>query len=135
MKFTIVLGVPSAIFGAIIGAIKNYIIVFFVLYVLSMPNFINFDFVNDSYLREPILKNTPLLSNVAGSALEVLDEIKGLSDKYTSGTDTNSFNLEALDVLLKYKVVTVDTVKKLDEAGKIKVDGIDTVLNKYEEVE
>lgn len=133
LKFTIVLGVPSTIFGAIIGAIKNYVIVFFVLYILSMPNFVDVDFVKNSHFREPILRNTPLLSNIAGSTLEALDEIKGLADKYTNSTDTNSYNLEALDVFLKYKIVTVDAVKKLDESGKIEINGIETVLSKYEE--
>lgn len=133
LKFTIVLGMPSAIFGAIIGAIKNYVIAFFVLYILSMPNFVDVDFVKNSSFREPILSNTPLLSNVAGTALEALDEFKGLADKYTDSTDTNSYNLETLDVFLKYKIVTVDTVKKLDESGKIEIDGIETVLSKYEE--
>lgn len=133
LKFTIVLGMPSAIFGAIIGAIKNYVIAFFVLYILSMPNFVDVDFVKNSSFREPILSNTPLLSNVVGTALEALDEFKGLADKYTDSTDTNSYNLETLDVFLKYKIVTVDTVKKLDESGKIEIDGIETVLSKYEE--
>ena len=133
LKFTIVLGMPSAIFGAIIGAIKNYVIAFFVLYILSMPNFVDVDFVKNSSFRVPILSNTPLLSNVAGTVLEALDEFKGLADKYTDSTDTNSYNLETLDVFLKYKIVTVDTVKKLDESGKIEIDGIETVLSKYEE--
>ncbi len=133
LKFTIILGMPSTILGAIIGAIKNYVIVFFVLYLLSMPNFVDVDFVKNSTYREPILKNTPLLSSIAGTSLEVLDEFKGLADKYTDTTDTNAYNLETLDVFLKYKIVTVDTVKKLSDSGKIKINGIETVLNKYEE--
>lgn len=56
LKFTIILGMPSTILGAIIGAIKNYVIVFFVLYLLSMPNFVDVDFVKNSTYREPILK-------------------------------------------------------------------------------
>lgn len=133
LKFTIVLGVPSTILGAIIGAIKNYVIVFFVLYLLSMPNFVDVSFVKDSTYREPILKNTPLLSNIAGTSLEVLDEFKGLADKYTESDDTNAYNLETLDVFLKYKIVTANTVKKLSDSGKIKINGIETVLSKYEE--
>ena len=65
LKFTIVLGIPSKILGAIVGVIKNYIIAFFVLYLLSMPNFVDVEFVKDSKFREPILRNTPLLSNAA----------------------------------------------------------------------
>ena len=133
LKFTIILGVPSKILGAIVGLIKNYVIVFFVLYLLSMPNFVDVGFVKNSKFREPILKNTPLLSSVAESSLKVLDEFKGLSDKYTEADNSNEFNLETLDLFLKYKVVTVDTVKKLDESGKIKIDGIENILNKYEE--
>ncbi len=133
LKFTIVLGFPSKILGAIVGLIENYIIVFFVLYILSMPNFLDVGFIKDSTYREPILKNTPILSNVAESTLAVLDEFKGLSDKYTETENSNEFNLETLDLFLKYKVVTVDTVEKLDDSGKIKIEGIETVLNKYRE--
>ena len=133
LKFTIVLGLPSKILGAIVGLIENYIIVFFVLYILSMPNFLDVGFIKDSTYREPILKNTPILSNVAESTLAVLDEFKGLSDKYTETENSNEFNLETLDLFLKYKVVTVDVVQKLDDSGKIKIDGIETVLNKYKE--
>ncbi len=133
LKFTIVLGFPSKILGAIIGLIENYIMVFFVLYILSMSNFLDVGFIKDSTYREPILKNTPILSNMAESTLAVLDEFKGLSDKYTETENSNEFNLETLDLFLKYKVVTVDTVEKLDDSGKIKIEGIETVLNKYRE--
>ena len=133
LKFTIVLGIPSKILGAIVGLIENYIIAFFVLYILSMPNFLEVDFIKNSTYREPILKNTPVLSRVAESTLEVLDEFKGLTDKYNESENSNQFNLETLDLFLKYKVVTVDVVQKLDDSGKIKIEGIETVLNKYKE--
>ena len=134
LKFTIVLGIPSKILGAIVGVIENYIIAFFVLYVFSMPNFMDVGFIKDSNFREPILKNTPVLSVVADSSLKVLDEFKGLSDKYVSTDNTNEFNLETLDLFLKYKVVSVSTVKNLDESGKINIEGIESVIDKYEEV-
>lgn len=134
LKFTIVLGIPSKILGAIVGVIENYIIAFFVLYVLSMPNFMDVGFIKDSNFREPILKNTPVLSVVADSSLKVLDEFRGLSDKYVSTDNTNEFNLETLDLFLKYKVVSVSTVKNLDESGKINIEGIESVIDKYEEV-
>ncbi len=133
LTITIVLGLPSKVLGAIVGFIKNYILAFFILYLLSMPNFVDVDFIKDSEFREPILRNTPLLSNIASSTLEVLDEFKGLSDKYLDSTDSNQFNLETLDLFLKYKIVTVDTVKKLEESGKIDIDGIETIIAKYEE--
>ena len=133
LKFTIVLGIPSKILGSIIGIIKHYVIIFFVLYFLSMPNFVDVGFIKDSNYRDPILRNTPLLSNIAESTLKVLDEFKGLSDKYTDTENSNEFNLETLDLFLKYKVVTVDTVKKLENNGKIDIKGMDRVISKYEE--
>ena len=133
LKFTIVLGIPSKILGVVVGALKNYVIVFFVLYLLSMPNFVDVGFIKESNFREPILRNTPFLSGIADSSLKVLDEFKGLSDKYTNVENSNEFNLETLDLFLKYKVVTVDTVKKLDDSGKINIEGIETVIDKYEE--
>lgn len=133
LKFTIILGIPSKILGSIVGIIKHYVIIFFVLYFLSMPNFVDVEFIKNSNYREPILRNTPLLSNVAEATLKVLDEFKGLSDKYTDTENSNEFNLETLDLFLKYKVVTVDTVKKLENNGKIDIKGMDRVISKYEE--
>lgn len=132
LTFTIVLGFPSKILGALVETLKNYILIFFVLYFLSMPNFMEVNFINKSKLKEPILQNTPVLSNIAQSSLKVWDEFKGLSDKY-SGSDSNKFNLETLDLFLKYKVVTVKEVKTLKENGKININGMDEILKKYEE--
>lgn len=131
LKFTIILGIPSKILGAVVGALKHYVIVFFALYLLSMPNFIDVQFVKGSKYREPILKYTPVLSNVASSSLKVLDEFKGLSDKYNGNSSNDEFNLETLDLFLKYKVVTKDEVIKLENSGKIRIEGIEKVLNKY----
>ncbi len=133
LSFTIVLGFPSKLLGLIIGIIKNYIIVFFVMYFLAMPNFSEVSIVNNSKLKDPILRNTPLLSQVANNAVDVLDEFKDLTKKYKNTSDNNQFNLETLDLFLKYKVTSPKVVKELQEDGKINIDGIDSVLAKYEE--
>ena len=118
LKFTIVLGIPSKILGAVVGAIKNYILVFFALYVLSLPTFASWSFINESSYREPILSRTPLLSMVAAQTVSVFDDFASLKDKY---------------IFLKYKVVTPKTVNSLIDNGKLDIDGIENVLNKYEE--
>ena len=131
LKFTVILGIPSKILGALVGMLRHYVIIFFTLYLLSMPNFVDVSFINNSNFKEPILKNTPILSNVASSSLKVLDEFKGISDKYTETESNNEFNLETLDLFLKYKVVTKKEVIYLEKSGKIKINGIEKVLNKY----
>ena len=113
LKFTIVLGIPSKILGAVVGAIKNYILVFFALYVLSLPTFASWSFINESSYREPILSKTPLLSVVAAQTVSVFDDFASLKDKYENSDNTNEFNLETIDIFLKYKVVTPKTVNSL----------------------
>ncbi len=133
LKFTIVLGIPSKILGAVVGAIKNYILVFFALYVLSLPTFASWSFINESSYREPILSKTPLLSVVAAQTVSVFDDFASLKDKYENSDNTNEFNLETIDIFLKYKVVTPKTVNSLIDNGKLDIDGIENVLNKYKE--
>ena len=133
LNFTIILGIPSKILGFLFGILQNYIIIFFVLYFLSLPNFSDLSFVNNSSLKDPILRNTPLLSLVADKSVKVIDEFKGLSEKYKNSKDANEFNLETLDLFLKYDVTDVETVKGLNTSGKLKIKGIDEVLEKYED--
>lgn len=133
LNFTIILGIPSKMLGFLFGIIQNYVIVFFVMYFLSLPNFSDLSFVNNSSLKDPILRNTPLLSLVADKSVKVIDEFKGLSEKYKNSKDANEFNLETLDLFLKYDVTDVETIKSLKSSGKLKIKGIDEVLEKYED--
>lgn len=132
LNYTIILGIPSKILGLIFGVLQNYVIVFFVLYFLALPNFSEVSVVNDSMLKDPILRGTPVLSRIGDNSIKVIDEFKDLSKKYKNSKDANEFNLETLDLFLKYDVTSVDTIKSLEESGKLKIDGIDEVLKKYE---
>lgn len=132
LNFTIVLGIPSKILGMLFGILQNYIIVFFIMYFLSMPNFSEVTIFSNSLLKDSILRNTPILSSVADKSIKVLDEFKDLSKKYKNSKDANEFNLETLDLFLKYDVTDVDTIKSLKDSGKLKIKDIDEVLEKYE---
>lgn len=131
LSYTIILGIPSKILGAFVGALKNYIVVFFVVYFLALPQFSEVSVFKNSRLKDPILKNTIVLSGVCSNVLNVLDEFEDLSDKYKSTKSIDEFNLDTLDVFLKYKITSVDTVNSLVKNGKIKIKGIDKVLKKY----
>ena len=132
VSLTIILGVPSKILGGILGLIKNYVITFFVLYYLAMPNFYDVSVVKNSKIKEPILKNTPILSTKAKNISDVIYEFTSLTEKYKNSSSTNEFNLETLDLFLKYKITTPENIRKLSENGKIKIAGLDEVLKKYE---
>ncbi|MBR2834040.1 MAG: CvpA family protein [Bacilli bacterium] len=132
LSLTIILGFLSKILGCVLGLFKNYIIVFVVLFILSLPNFSDNGFVKDSNLRKPILENTPVLAGFTKEALEVFDEFASLKEKYTVSTDSNKFNYEALDLFLKYDVVRPDVVNKLIESDKLHVKGAKKLVEKYE---
>lgn len=134
LKFTIILGLPSKILGAILGLIKNYVLVFIALYVLTLPTISGNAFLNDSKFIKPILEKTPVLSIFADKTVSVANEFVQIKDKYEN-SNTNEFNLETLDLFLKYDVVKLETVEKLVDKDKLHIKNIDSVLDKYKEGE
>lgn len=130
LKFTIILGIPSKIMGAIVGVIENYIIIFIVLYIISLP-VCNFNIKSE--FKDNMLNNTPILSNVADDGLKVITEFNDLKTKYKNEINSNEFNKETLDLFLKYKIVKVESVETLIKKEKLKIDGVDTVIDKYKE--
>lgn len=130
LDMTIVLGIPSKILGALVGILENYIIVFILLYIITLPIF-NINIVNESKMRQTILTKTPILNYYTDKSYKVGKEFSDLLTKYKEGTDSESLNLEALDLLLKYKVVTVKSVDVLVEKDKLMINNIESVLIKY----
>ena len=132
LKFTVILAIPSKIIGLIIGALKGFVICFIGLYVINLPIF-NISMLADSKLNKKILTSTPVLSKYVEKTFDVFDEFATLKDKYKDSSSVNEFNYETLDLFLKYDVVTVNSVQKLQDKGKIKIDKLDILLNKYKE--
>lgn len=130
LKLTIVLCIPSKLLGIIVGAIHYYVIVFIVLYVLSLPVF-NLSILNESKFKNNILNNTPILSSVVKESVKIFDEFETLKNKYKDNTSVSDFNNEAFDLMLKYKVISVESADKLVELGKIKVNT--NIIDKYRE--
>lgn len=134
LNMTIILGIPSKILGAVVGIIEGFVIVFIALYVISLPIF-NFSFLNESKWREPILNNTPILSNFSDKTMEVINEFTGIKEKYKDNNkNAEAFNKEVLDLFLKYDVVKVSSIDKLVEKGKLQINNIEEILMKYREV-
>lgn len=130
LNMTIILGIPSKILGALLGVIENFMISFIALYILSLP-VLNINIVEQSKFKDAILTKTPILSIYTEDMVKVIEEFADLKEKYTADTDPNNFNLEALDLLLKHKIVSIDSVNKLMEKNKLDIKNIDTVLEKY----
>jgi len=119
LNATIILGIPSKIAGAIVGVVEYYIIIFVALYVLSLP-FINFNLIQDSKMKDKILNNTPILSNVVDKSMGVITEFIELKDKYSDETISSyDFNCDAVRLFLKHNVIKYDSLQKLIDKGKI----------------
>lgn len=134
LNATIILGIPSKILGAILGGIEWTIISFITIFVLSLPIFNN-NFINDSVICKDILTYTPILSPITSKTVTVFNEFSSLKDKYQDNTNVNQFNLDALDLFLKYDIIDIDSANKLYSSGKFNtITNVDTVLDKYKGV-
>lgn len=129
---TIILKLPSAIAGSIIGLIEGYILTFIILLLLVLPCK-NFDLFNDSKLVNTILYKTPIISEKSSNITNSISDIYTIADKVVNKRiDTNTANLEIIDAMIKYDVTSVHTVEQLVVLDKLKsVKGVDKVIKKY----
>jgi len=119
LNATIILSIPSKLLGAVIGIFHHYVLVFVILYVLTLTCF-DYDFVSKSDYREKIVEDTPVLSDLVDDSVKVVEEFKKLKNKYEDNTISEyEFNCSALQLFLKYKLVDDDSITKLIESGKI----------------
>lgn len=134
LNTTIILGIPSKIAGAIVGILHHFIVAFIIIYIISMV-FIDVDFVNESKFKDKILNNTPLLSEMADKGTVVVREFLDLKDKYNDQTISESeFDYQAIELFLKYDVITPTSLEKLFENGKIeKFENYGDLLKKAKE--
>ncbi len=118
LKMTIILGIPSKILGAIVGAIEYTCIIFVILYVISSPLF-SFKIVQNSKLANTILGKTPVLSNISHKTVEVFTEIKDLKEQYDKKEDKLKLNNEIIDVMVTNNIITSEKVDELVNNHKI----------------
>ncbi|MEG2457717.1 MAG: CvpA family protein [Bacilli bacterium] len=130
LDITIVLGFVSKVLGAVFGFLEAYLIMFIILFFLSQPLF-GIKGIKNSKISEFMLTKTPGLNVLVEKTKKAMDEITILKDKYNVMGNNNEFNYETLDTLMKYEVITVDSVKVLKDKNKIKINGIDTLIEKY----
>lgn len=130
LKLTIILGIPSKICGMVVGFFEGFIWVFIGLYIISLPVF-RIKEIDESKYCDPILKNTPVLSSFTKNTTKVIDEFTKLKEEYEVTENANEFNLKAMDLFLKYNIITVKSTEKLIEQEKLQIVGIEEILEKY----
>lgn len=131
LKFTVVLSIPSKILGAIFGFFEYYVFAFIILFILAQVN-INSDLITSSKLADKILSNTPVMSNVCNDTYTVVKEIISLNKEYKTSNDKDKLNNEAIDLMLKYNLVSKENVVKLQNKKKFDFKGLNEIIEKYE---
>lgn len=131
VNLTLVFIIPSKILGAILSVIEGVVIIFVVLLFLMIPLKDN-DLFKGSTLASKIIYETPILSNSTREITDTMAEIVEIEEGIDEETlSIDEANLKTIDIMLRYKVVSKNTVEKLIDKKKLVVPNIETVLNKY----
>ena len=129
LKMTIILAIPSKILGMVVGFLEYYIIAFVVLFILTQPIF-HINILNDSKYKDFILNNTPVISSYAKKTLKTYKETWDIIKKHDKDNTVN-INTSILEVMLKNKVITVDSTENLIKKNKLHIKDQVIILNKY----
>ena len=133
LSATIILGIPSKILGGILGALEWIVLSYIVLFFLALPVFNN-NISDESIIYKSLTPVASKFSKDINNTVVVFEEFKNLKDEYKNSTDTNQFNLDSLDLMLKYRIIDVESATKLYKKGKFKtIYNIESVLDKYKE--
>ena len=96
-----------------------------------MYNFTNiYKSIDNSTLALRMLSSTPVLSPMIESEKDAFDEIYNLKNSFKE--DDEEYNKQLFETMIKYKVISVNTAKQLVNDGKIKINGAEEIIKKYE---
>lgn len=128
LNFTIILGIPSKLLGAVFGFFEAYLFAFVAIFLLSQIPYTN-TYITNSNIALTINTSSPVLSDITKKYYDSFTEIISIKDQNMH--DKNEYNLKCLDILLKYDIVDKASVEKLLDNGKLVIKDAENVLNKY----
>ena len=131
VKMTVILSIPSKILGAIIGLLEGILFTFILLFIASVVNTL-VPYIKESKISSMILNKTPIISNVCNDLVKSSNEIYETIVK--NENDKDVANLESIDILMKYDILSYKSANKLVNDKKLKINGIKEVIEKYKEV-
>lgn len=119
LKWTIILGIPSKLLGAVLGIAQNLIYVFVILYILNLPT-VNVNIIENSKVANTILNETPILTSICDKTLVVFNEVSALSKEYENTDNVTEFNQKTLNIMIENGVITKENAQNLIDKGKLK---------------
>lgn len=130
LRWTFVFALPSKILGAVVGFVEGVVIVFFLLFICIQFEMTR-PYINESKYGDAILSQTPVLAPAIEPTYKSLKEIHAILDKYKDSEDRDAANLESLEILLKYKVLTTESARTLVSNGKLTMAGVEELIDRY----
>ena len=126
----------SSILGMIVGLIAGFIATFIILIILSVPLYKS-NYFHKSPVANFILDKTPVMSNATKNIREATEDIYKISVEINSDKNykenAKKYDREVLDSMLKYKVITYDNAKMLNDEHKLdNIENVDELLKTYE---
>lgn len=128
LNLTILLNLPSKIIGALIGILEGILFSFILLYIGSVINTTT-KYVNESKYSSIILNDIPIINSVTNNLTKSTEEI--YDTIVNNQNDTNKANLETIDILMKYDILSYDSANKLVQDNKLNIKGVNKVIEKY----
>lgn len=124
---TVVIRFGSRILGFLCGIIEGFVIIFIISFLLNIIIPSSSLIQNSKYLKE-VLNKTPFLSDITHNTTSSVNEIQSILKNNSNKEKTN---LESLNTLLKYEVLSPKEASNLLEKGKIEIDGAKELIDNY----
>lgn len=118
LNATIILAIPSKVLGAAMGLVEAYLLVFIILFILTLPVF-NLTLINNSKYKDKILEGTPIVSALAKKTINSFDSVYALRDDFAKEADRLKLDQKVLQILIDNKIISVERAAKLYEEGKL----------------
>jgi len=128
LKMTVFLSIPSRILGIFVGALEHFVYVFLALVFLNLPAF-NIPIIKNSGFSNKILNNTPILSSLVGTTVDIYTDVYNVLQNNKTMSDVQ-INEKILDLYLEKGVITVDSAQKLIDMNKVYIED-NSILDKY----
>ena len=120
LKATVILSIPSKLLGFVVGVVESYVWVYVLLFILTLP-VVNIKEIYTSKLATYMLKETPILSKYTAKTVDVYNDIYKVVVNRKDKTNKD-LNEEAMDLMLKYDVITLESANKLINSNKVSVN-------------
>lgn len=130
IKITVILEIPSKIIGLLLGLVEGFLFSFIVLFLAYHIDYSR-NMIIDSRYGMKIMNNTPYLSKNIKPLTKASEKIIKIANDYKDEKNRDEANAKALDVLLKYKIISKDNAEYLIDTGKLKIKNVDKVIEKY----